>query len=285
MTKISEAWAWMWECGPPAKRSRVIAAARLMTHDYYMLLDGEVSVPWPHHLEELTAAIRALDGEREFASLKEAAEDYGEQRRRMRDALDAGERPPDPLVEFFGWVCICGKEHARDSLPYGIHVCECGYEQAFPTVGYIQTASPDGWPPEHSVGVTTTATSHPFYMDDSVTRTNGVEDDEKPEYGYFEIEQVNNGYVVRIWKGREEQFVLAFERPLGVADEVLRWLGFRVEYYDEVADDEERYVLTDKGRGLHERPTWAEQERARIDALKRGSGRVHMKYPGDPATW
>ncbi len=55
MTKISEAWAWMWECGPPAKQQRVIAAARAF-------VKGTESVEWC----ELCDALRALDaGERE----------------------------------------------------------------------------------------------------------------------------------------------------------------------------------------------------------------------------
>ena len=39
----------------------VAAAARPMTHDHYMLLEGDVCVPWKHHLKALIAAVRALD--------------------------------------------------------------------------------------------------------------------------------------------------------------------------------------------------------------------------------
>ena len=326
--------------------ARVIAAVRLMTHDYYMLLDGEVSVPWPHHLEELTAALRALDAEpdvldcgevkydkdgdlvtcsleecvmlgcpkhprfldaepdapgeqKHFVSGEQVLKEYvpGYERRRRPtygwepDVPDAGERPPDPLVEFFGWVCTCGKEHARDSLPYGIHVCECGYEQAFPTVGYMETQNPDGsWPRDtQPAGVVTTAVycapatdipcvymagemipSHPFFMDDNVTRTNGVED-EKPGRGEFEIERVDNGYFVNIFRDGVLPVRLAFECKCGVADAVMEWLGYVVtEKGLEVLawlDDEENYVLSDKARET--------LERARIDTLKRGSGRNH----------
>ncbi len=42
----------------------VVSAARPLTHNYYMLLDGEVSVPYPHQLQELCDAVKALDKER-----------------------------------------------------------------------------------------------------------------------------------------------------------------------------------------------------------------------------
>ena len=138
--------------------------------------------------------------------------------------------------------------------------------------------------------LTATTACHPFFMDvtsnpqpvhtaydidsgdQSLNRKEALEFLDEPERGEFEIQRLDSGYVVSIltfgdgWDTPPVR--LACEDALGVADEVLRWLGFGVEYYDEVVDDEERYVLTDKGRGLHERPTWAEQERARIDALR-----------------
>lgn len=95
---------------------------------------------------------------------------------------------------------------------------------------------------------------------DNMTRTNGLED--KPVRGELEIERLDSGYVVSIltWgEGWDTPPVrLAFEDVQGVADEVMRWLGY------EVHEDEEEYVLTDKVR-------------ERLDALKRGSGRYYPR--------
>lgn len=110
---------------------------------------------------------------------------------------------------------------------------------------------------------------------DNVTRTNGLEDKldgtithpmieqgyefvidegdvEQPQRGEFEIERLDHGYMVRIWQGRDPIVRLAFERAYDVLDEVERWLEL----------DEDEDVLTDKGR-------------ERLDALKRGSKRLH----------
>ena len=45
------------------KLKAVAKAARPLTHNYYMLLDGEIHVPYPHQLQELCDAIKELDKE------------------------------------------------------------------------------------------------------------------------------------------------------------------------------------------------------------------------------
>lgn len=144
----------------------------------------------------------------------------------LRD-LDAAERePPKKKVYHDDWMGGYYKEDAVEA------------------VDYIQAANPDGGWPDPPIGVTTTAThdSHPF--------EGKAESAGKPR-GVFEIERVDNGYIVTLWGGGCDA-CLAFEDASGVVNEVMLWLG-----YGEVEKDEEEpvYVLTEKGRavarGLH----------------------------------
>ncbi len=103
----------------------------------------------------------------------------------------------------------------------------------------------------------------------------------KPERGELEIERLDSGYIVSIYAAEGPSVRVAFEDARGVADEVMRWLGYEVN-----EDEEPVYVLTDKAREWLDAP---KREREWLDTLKRGSGREFEHYPSsvetDGAAW